>query len=92
MRVSIPLPDGSTLDPERMLFETLAEGFGLSPDDFGREFYTGRERFRVVGIDPRRLEYPISATRIPDGKGYKFTAENVALRLEAAMKDVSPKA
>jgi hypothetical protein len=34
----------------------------------------------------------LSATRIPDGKGYKFTAENVALLLQAAMKDVSPKA
>ena len=90
VRVSIPLPDGSTLDPERMLFEALAEAFGLSPDDFGRELSTGRERFRVAGIDPRRPKYPISATRIPDGKGYKFTAENVALLLQAAMKDVSP--
>lgn len=90
VRVSIPLPDGSTLDPEQMLFEALAEEFGLSPDDFGREFSTGLERFRVAGIDPRRPKYPISATRIPDGKGYKFTAENVALLLKAAMKDVSP--
>ena len=91
VRVSIPLPDGSTLDPDRMLFEALAEDFGPSPDDFGREFSTGRERFRVVGIDPRRPKYPVSATRVPDGKGYKFTAENVALLLQAAMKDVSPK-
>jgi hypothetical protein len=28
---------------------------------------------------------------VPDGKGYKFTAENVALLLQAAMRDVSPK-
>lgn len=91
LRVSIPLPDGSTLDPERLLFEALAEEFGLSPKDFGREFSTGQERFRVAGIDPRRPKYPISAMRIPDGKGYKFTAENVALLLQAAMKDVSPK-
>jgi hypothetical protein len=90
LRVSIPLPDGTTFDPERMLFAALAEEFGLSPDDFGREFSTGRERFRVAGIDPRRPRYPISATRIPDGKGYKFTAENVALLLRAAMKNVSP--
>lgn len=90
VRVSIPLPDGSTLDPERVLFEALAEEYGLSPDDFGREFSTGREWFRVAGIDPRRPKYPISATRIPDGKGYKFTAENVAMLLQAAMKDVSP--
>lgn len=92
VRVSIPLPDGSTLDPERMLFEALAEEFGLSPDDFGREFSTGQERFRVAGIDPRRPKYPISATRMPDGKGYKFTAENVALLLKAALRDVSSKA
>jgi hypothetical protein len=92
VRVSIPLPDGSTLDPDRILFAALAEEFGLSPDDFGREFSTGREKFRVAGIDPRRPKYPISATRIPDGKGYKFTAENVALLLQAAMMDVLSKA
>lgn len=86
-----PLPDGSTLDPERTLFEALAEEYGLSPDDFGREFSTGRERFSVAGIDPRRPKYPISATRVPDGKGDKFTAENVPLLLRAAMRDVSPK-
>jgi hypothetical protein len=92
VRVSIPLPDGSTLDPERMLFEALAEEFGLSPDDFGREFSTGQERFRVAGIHPRRPKYPIFAMRMPDGKGYMFTAENVALRLKAAMRDGSSKA
>jgi len=91
VRVSIPLPDGTTLDPDRMLFEVLAAEYGLSPGDFGREFSTGRERFRVAGIDPRRPKYPISVVRIPDGKGYKFTAENVALLLQATMKDVSPK-
>ncbi|ROT98117.1 hypothetical protein [Histidinibacterium lentulum] len=92
IRVSIPLPDGSTMDPERMLFEAFAEEFGLSADDFGREFSTGRERFRVTGIDPRRPRYPISAKRIPDGKDYKFTAENVARLLQAAMRTVSPEA
>ena len=51
-----------------------------------------RRGVAVRPIDPRRPKYPISAMRIPDGKGYKFTAENVALLLKAAMKDVSPKA
>jgi len=35
------------------MVKACAEEFGLSPDDFGREFSTGRERFRVAGIDPR---------------------------------------
>jgi len=90
VRASIPLPDGSTLDPERLLFEALAEEYGLSPDDFGREFSTGQEWFRVAGINPRRPKYPISAKRLVDGKGFKFTAANVAMLLKVAMKDVSP--
>jgi hypothetical protein len=90
-RVSIPLPDGTVLDPERLRFEALAEAFGLSPADYGRQFSTGREQFRVTGIDPRRPKYPVSAERIPDGQGFKFTAEQVALLLQKGMKDVTPK-
>lgn len=90
-RISIPLPDGSALDPERLRFEALAEAFGLSPADYGRQFSTGREQFRITGIDPRRTRYPVSAERIPDGQGFKFTAEQVALLLQHGMKDVTPK-
>ncbi len=90
-RVSIPLPDGSTLDPEMLRFEALAEAFGLSAADYGRQFSTGRETFRVTGIDPRRPKYPISAERIPDGQGFKFTAEQVALLLQNGMRDVTPR-
>ncbi len=86
--VPIQLPDGSTLAPERMVFEALAEEYGLLPEDFGREFSTGRERFHVAGIDPRRPKYPISATRVPDGKGYKFTVEKIVVLLGAVMKDI----
>ena len=58
-RVSIPLPDGTALDPERLRFEALAQAFGLSPAAFGRQFSTGREQFRITGIDPRRPKYPV---------------------------------
>ncbi|MCA9096396.1 MAG: hypothetical protein KDA68_23110, partial [Planctomycetaceae bacterium] len=90
-RVSIPLPDGTALDPERLRFEALAEAFGLSPADYGRQFSTGREHYRITGIDPRRPKYPVSAERIPDGQGFKFTAEQMALLLQKGMKDVTPK-
>lgn len=90
-RVSIPLPDGTALDPERLRFEALAEAFGLSPADYGRQFNTGRELFRITGIDPRRPKYPVSAERIPDGQGFKFTSDQVALLLQKGMRDVTPK-
>ena len=85
------MPDGSALDPDRLRFEALAEAFGLSPTDYGRQFSTGREQFRITGIDPRRPKYPVSAERIPDGQGFKFTAEQVSLLLQHGMKDVAPK-
>jgi len=90
-RVSIPLPDGTVLEPEQLRFEALAEAFGLSPTDYGCSFSTGREQFRITGLDPRRPKYPVSAERIPDGQAFKFTAEQLALLLQKRMKDVTPK-
>jgi hypothetical protein len=90
-RVSIPLPDGTAMEPERLRFEALAEAFGLTAADYGRQFNTGRETFRIVGIDPRRPKYPISAERIPDGQGFKFTVDQVVMLLQEGMRDVTPK-
>ncbi len=80
-RVSIPATDGTAFNLEQDRFEFLAEHYGLQPSDFGREFRTGSERFRITGIDPKRPRYPISAERIPDRRGFKFTAEQVAMIL-----------
>lgn len=85
-RVSIPASDGTAFNLEKDRFAFLAEQYGLSAADFGCEFSTGRERFRITGIDPKRPRYPISAERIPDRKGFKFTAENVAILLQAQSK------
>ena len=85
-RVSIPAPDGTAFNLERDMFVYLAERYGLAPSDFGREFATGGERFRITGIDPKRPKYPVSAERLPDRRGFKFTAENVAMLLKAQSK------
>lgn len=85
-RVSVPASDGTAFNLERDMFEFLAARYGLAPSDLGREFSTGSERFRITGIDPKRPRYPISAERIPDRRGFKFTAENVARLLRAQSK------
>lgn len=82
-RVSIPASDGTAFNLEKDRFEFLAEHYGLAASDFGREFTTGSERFRIAGIDPKRPKYPISAERIPDRRGFKFAAENVIMLLKA---------
>jgi len=85
-RVSVPASDGTAFNLEKDMFEFLAARYGLAPSDLGREFSTGSERFRITGIDPKRPRYPISAERIPDRRGFKFTAENVAMLLRAQSK------
>lgn len=82
-RVGIPTADGSLYSPEKALFEVMAEHFGLAPSDHGRIFRTGGETFRITAINPNRPKYPISAERVADGRGYKFTAENVVMYLRA---------
>lgn len=90
-RVSIPLADGTAMDPERLRFEALAEAFGLTAAGYDRQFSTGREAFRIVAIDPRRPKYPISAERIPDGQGFKSTVDQVVMLLQEGIRDVTPK-
>ncbi len=85
-RVSVPASDGTAFNLEKDMFEFLAARYGLAPSDLGREFSAGSERFRITGIDPKRPRYPISAERIPDRRGFKFTAENVAMLLRAQSK------
>ena len=83
-RVGIPMPDGSLFSHDKALFEVLAPSFGLDPSDYGRTFKTGGEIFRITAINPNRPKYPISAERLADGRGFKFSAENVAAYLNTS--------
>ena len=83
-RVGIPLPDGSLFSHDKALFDVLALSFGLEPSDHGRVFRTGGETFRITAINPNRPKYPISAERLADGRGFKFSADNVAAYLKAS--------
>lgn len=83
-RVGIPLADGSLFSHDKALFDVLAPSFGLDPSDHGRIFRTGGEAFRIIAINPNRPKYPVSAERLADGRGYKFSADNVAAYLKAS--------
>ena len=83
-RVGIPMPDGSLFSHDKALFEVLAPSFGLDPSDYGRTFTVSGEIFRITAINPNRPKYPISAERLADGRGFKFSAENVAAYLNAS--------
>ncbi len=85
-RIGIPMPDGTLFSAERELFEVLAGHFGLQPSDYGRTFRSNGEFFRLKSINPNRPKYPISAERVADGRGFKFSPDNVIAHLEVADK------
>lgn len=58
-------------------FARNAPRYGLTVEDYNREFSTHTGTYRVTGINPRRRKYPISAKCVKTGKGYKFTQQAV---------------
>lgn len=83
-RVGIPMENGSLFSHDKLMFEALAGSFGLELSDYGRTFRTDGHAFHITAINPNRPRYPISAERIADGRGYKFSAENILAYLKAA--------
>ena len=79
--VSATNEDGTVETKEARDFKQLAEIYGLSPDDLGREFTTwDGKTFKITGLSRRRRKFPISATM--NGKSYKFPAEQVKQHLQ----------
>ena len=70
-------------DPLKADFERFAGGYGLKPEDHGREFRNGGRRFKIAGLNTRARKRPIVATEAGTGKEYVFTVESVKRGLAA---------
>ena len=81
-RVTIPAMHRRPHAPREQVFAQVAEHYGLKPGDLGREFSVRGERFRIIGIDPRRSKYPIAAERISNSGLYKFPSDEVIKQLK----------
>ena len=69
--------DGVAQTPEVANFSWTCIAFGLEPTDLHREFMFRNEKYKITGIKPRRYRYPISASRVRDGRGFKFPPDVV---------------
>ena len=65
-------------DPDRAEFARWAGLFGVTPEDFGRLFQWGGAEYRLDGLQPGRAKFPFSASRVSDGKRFKFPREVIA--------------
>lgn len=76
--------DGTAETREAQDFKAMAEFYGLKPEYLGKEFVSNNKRFRVSGLKPRSPKYPVLAVDVVSGTVYKFPADTVKRKLEAA--------
>lgn len=62
-------------------FERDCRMVGMVPDHFGAEFEVNGSIYKVSGLNLRAKKYPVIATKLSDGRSYKFPAETVKLRI-----------
>lgn len=56
-------------------FERLAPRFGLSPEDYELEFTYQRNRYKLVGINPKRSVDRLKIVRLRDNREFVFSVE-----------------
>ena len=73
-----PLPTiTKVMTPAAMTFQAVAKRYGLDPNHLWAEITIRGKRYMIVGLNPRRHRYPISAKRLPDGRGFKFPVRDI---------------
>lgn len=75
------------VDFQRMQFPALASQLGLPEDALGKHFNHRGYDFTITGLQLERPKYPVSCTRMMDGKPFKFPVLIVENALEREAGD-----
>lgn len=83
VEVLAKMADGSVFNPLEEDFKKYAFMYGLSAEDFGKEFSTwDGNTYKICGLKRRAHKYPILAKDKRNGKTFKFPANTVKRSLE----------
>lgn len=74
--------DGTVLSKEAEEFKRFAPSYGLEASDLGKEFVLRGETYKIKGLSSRSTKFPIFATKLSDGKCYKFPEDMVKTLLK----------
>lgn len=83
LEVAVKNPDGSIETRAAEDFKLHCAQFGFKPEHLGATFKVGRNTYKITGLVPKRYSMPVSAARVPDGRGFKFPAADVLTYLDA---------
>lgn len=65
----------------KIMWDAYCHLYGLAKEDFGAIFHTGRDAYKITGINRSAPKYPIMGERLGDRKGFKFPASTVKFGL-----------
>lgn len=73
----MPVVNGEVKSREVLAFEREYSLYGLEKTDLGKKFVTPEGEYKITGLNTRAHRMPVLATRLNDGKLYKFSEEHV---------------
>ncbi len=77
LKCTIALNETELADKEKNDFTANCLFFGLSPEDYGKEFVNSGKTFQIKGLKFNSRKYPILAKCLADGKTYKFAEDSI---------------
>jgi hypothetical protein len=77
--------DGVALSKEAESFKMLAKAYNLEPTDLHREFTFRGDIYKIKGLSSRSDKFPILATKVSDGKTFKFPCALIAELLKTVI-------
>ena len=69
--------DGKVISRERQDFLQYHSLFDLPKEGLDQSIDFGGDLYVVTGLNTRSQKYPVPATRVSDGKGFKLGADGV---------------
>ena len=70
--------NGIALSKEAESFKMLAKAYNLEASDLHREFTFRGDAYKIKGLSSRSEKFPILATKLSDGKTFKFPSDLIS--------------
>lgn len=72
------IKNGTALSRETERFNLFCKNYNLEPSDLNKTFtHEDGNVFKIIGLTPRRCEYPILAINLKNGETYRLPARTV---------------
>jgi hypothetical protein len=73
--------NGAATSPHAESFKAIGKLYGFESSDLGRSFLSNGSEFVITGLNTKCARFPVCASRVPDGRGFKFPTDAILAKL-----------